>query len=87
MAQKREYTMRIHMLRVRRALREFPSGGFCPAAPNFDWNRDPEEQWKNNPCGVCQGFVNATDCPCVYFGDEGARKKTIRNLHLAGYQI
>jgi hypothetical protein len=87
MAEKREYTVRKHMLRVRRAIEQGLGEAFCPAAPHLDWNRDFNERWTNDPCSICSGFVGTYGCPCISLGEDEALKLTKVKLHLHGYPV
>lgn len=84
---KKEYTIAIHVSRLKKMLKQNNPCGLCPVGRKFKYDPlDILERWGgyepgiiSKPCWVCMDFVKAGECPCTYFGKSEALKLT----HLA----
>lgn len=85
---KKEYTVAIHVRRVKQVLKRKNPCNLCPAAKKYDERRPPQAMWsaKVDTCIICTAFLglpiyNADDqkCPCKQLGEEEALKQA----HLA----
>lgn len=80
--EKKKYTIRTHIRRLKLMLNKAGAlKSYCPAALSFKPSLSPKTNWNDliSPCDVCRDFVDVKgfDCPCHYFGNVVARKKTI----------
>lgn len=93
---KGEYTEKVHAGRLLKMLERKNPCGCCPATAYFVANTGiakkfggPYENnsFRNPVCPVCQSFVHTTPaaCPCYYFGQSEAIKRTWLALEAGGY--
>jgi len=75
----RNYTLKRHIKRVRKMLKQKKPCNLCPAMLCFNTKRVRNTPWSNNPCIVCTSFINlhTLSCPCYELGKEEAIKRTL----------
>lgn len=75
-----EYTLDVHVARLKKMLgmKNIPTK--CPAAKRYNHGEPPHAKWEighDSPCDICLAFVKCEQwCPCPTLGEEEAIKRT-----------
>ena len=91
MKKLKEYTVAIHVSRLKKMLKRKYLKVACPASWRLSAKIEcryyiRNDMWKSaflRPCYICKNFVDVPitrDCPCYYYGEEKAREVTIQKI-------
>jgi hypothetical protein len=84
-----KYTEKIHAKRLLRMLKREKPCGCCPKWSRYNLNHGTRniKIADDDTCSICRNFVNAKngECPCHYFNETEALKRTWESLEEKGY--